>query len=151
RSTPSPLPARSPGLRPGLRAERWRHEGQLGSRDIILGLTPQAKSDRPFYEEPRPVKPDLRFFLGIHVLLSQGGLCLGSLMVESPLPRALPRPPFIGVPVGLVGSSFYCGSSAAPARPDDGLGTWRLILRVWGPLPARMGRPKLATRIHSTF
>jgi hypothetical protein len=55
------------------------------------------------------------------------------------------------VPLGLV----VHPSMAVPTHPmgtssDEGVGTWRLVLRESGPLPARRGGLQLATGIHST-
>jgi hypothetical protein len=68
-----------------------------------------------------------------------------------PLPEPMSRPPLLGVPCGLVVHPSIAGPTLLVfTRPDDGMGTWRPILRESGPLPARMGRTKLATWIHST-
>lgn len=49
------------------------------------------------------------------------------------------------------GSSFYGGFEApCGASSDDGLGTWRPILRELGPLPAQKGGLQRATWIHLT-
>ena len=68
-----------------------------------------------------------------------------------PLPRPGPGSARLGVPSGLVVHPSMAGPARpAVARPDDGVGTWRPTLRESGPLPARMGQPRLATWIHST-
>ncbi len=72
-------------------------------------------------------------------------------------PDALPPSPEaqLGLPFQCSsrsrGSSFYGGFEApCGASSDDGLGTWRPILRELGPLPAQKGGLQRATWIHLT-
>src|SRR6516165_6062695 len=70
---------------------------------------------------------------------------------QPPPPRAGSEPLPFDVPSGLVVHPSMAGPARPViARPDDGVGTWRPVLRESGPLPARMGPTKLATWIHST-
>ena len=136
-----PIPKNPP--RSDLCPDRW------GSGGVLRVSFPGGYA--PSMRRAGPSSWTFRFSPEIRSPFSQGRLRVGRITREYPPPRALARTRFIGVPASLVGSSFYSGSSAEPARPDHGLGTWRPILRVLGPLPARMGRPRFATRIHLTF
>jgi hypothetical protein len=72
------------------------------------------------------------------------------LTISTPSPR-LSSAWFSGVPVGLVvHPSIAVATHRLVTSSDDGLGAWRPILRLLGPLPAQMGGLQHATWIHLT-
>lgn len=73
------------------------------------------------------------------------------LTIRTPSPR-LSSASFSDVPLGLVvHPSMAVSTRHLVTSSDDGLGTWRPILRELGPLPAQKGGMQLATWIHLTF
>jgi hypothetical protein len=94
----------------------------------------------------------LILILVTRLLPSRGRLRLGLIQdTISPSPR-LSSAFFRGVPFGLVvHPSMAVSTHHSGTSSDDGVGTWRPVLRESGPSPARMGPPRYATWIHSTF
>jgi hypothetical protein len=134
-----------------------------GRRSIVGAPPSRGGSSRPWLLTKTPSmrsgglsSVNFAFFSASGLLLvSQGGFSFRHLLgIRSPSPS-----PDLGLglsvlpvfPSGLVVHPSIAGPALLVfARPDDGVGTWRLILRESGPLPARMGCTKFATWIHST-
>src|SRR6266481_3274961 len=88
----------------------------------------------------------------ICLLPSQGRPRLGLLHDRIPPSPRLSSAVSGGVPLGLVvHPSLAVSTHPSGTSSDDGVGTWRPILQESGPSPARMGCPRYATWIHSTY
>jgi hypothetical protein len=88
------------------------------------------------------------FFSVLFLPSSESELVIVSLSENFPLPEIQLGCVF-GVPLGLmVHPSMAVPTHRLATSSDDGVGTWRLILHKFGPLPARMVRLQLATWIH---
>jgi hypothetical protein len=136
-------PRRGPGLQKG--------GGGLPTR--FPGRCPGLSCPAPSMRRGGVSSVTPLFFSGELALSPQGCLCLRSLRIKRPPPRAVARPPRSMFLTGLVVHPSIAVSTAPQGRRpmmvwERGARFFRSRVR-W--LPARMGRPWRATWIHLTF